>query len=134
MFHLLCEDLTLFYSGTMHLNKIALCLIGEGVVVSQILSPLVFESGAGGVGGFIVGFALKKLTKLMAVFIGLIILLLLYLSSQGIVSINFQALFEAIAGLFGLAGQAFSWLIGVLAIIPFMGTFVVGFLLGFKVG
>jgi uncharacterized membrane protein (Fun14 family) len=102
--------------------------------MSEVISPLVYQFGIGGVGGFIVGYAIKKISKLAAILIGLIILLLLYLSTQGIISINFEALFNAVSGLFGSAGQAASWLVGVISIIPFMGSFVVGFLLGFKLG
>jgi uncharacterized membrane protein (Fun14 family) len=102
--------------------------------MSEVISPLVYQFGIGGVGGFIVGYAIKKLTKLIAILIGLIILLLLYLSTRGIISINFEALFNAVSGLLGAAGSAASWLIGVVSLLPFMGSFVVGFLLGFKLG
>jgi uncharacterized membrane protein (Fun14 family) len=104
------------------------------IAMSEVISPLVYQFGVGGVGGFIVGYAIKKISKLAAILIGLIILLLLYLSTQGIISINFEALFNAVSGLFGATGQAASWLVGVISIIPFMGSFVVGFLLGFKLG
>jgi uncharacterized membrane protein (Fun14 family) len=40
--------------------------------LSEVVSPLVFQLGVGGVGGFIVGFALKKLSKLVLVLIGVL--------------------------------------------------------------
>ncbi|MGB9778056.1 MAG: FUN14 domain-containing protein [Candidatus Bathyarchaeales archaeon] len=102
--------------------------------MSEIISPLAYQLGLGGIGGFIVGFAVKKLSKLIAILIGLFIIALIYLGTQGIISINYGALWEKLEGVMGFLGQAFSWLIGLISIIPFMGSFVVGFLLGFKLG
>ena len=48
--------------------------------MSEIITPIVYQLGLGAVGGFIVGFALKKITKLFIVIIGLFVLALLYLS------------------------------------------------------
>jgi uncharacterized membrane protein (Fun14 family) len=102
--------------------------------MSEIISPLAYQLGLGGIGGFIVGFAVKKLSKLIAILIGLFIIALIYLGTQGIISINYGALWEKLEGVIGSAGQALSWLISLISIIPFMGSFVVGFLLGFKLG
>ena len=102
--------------------------------MSQVVSPLVFQLGVGGVGGFVVGFALKKLSKLILVLIGVFILALIYLSTRGIININYDALWKALANLLGSAGSTFSWLIDVISILPFAGSFIVGFLIGLKLG
>jgi uncharacterized membrane protein (Fun14 family) len=102
--------------------------------MSEIVSPLVFQLGIGGVGGFIVGFALKKLSKLVLFLTGLFILALIYLSTQGIINVDYASLFSALSGLIGSAGSAFSWLVGVISLLPFAGSFIVGFLLGLKIG
>jgi uncharacterized membrane protein (Fun14 family) len=86
------------------------------------------------VGGFVVGFALKKITELFIVIIGLFVLALLYLSVNGVISINYSALWNTIANGLGVAGQAASWIVGVVSVLPFVGSFVVGFLLGLKIG
>jgi uncharacterized membrane protein (Fun14 family) len=102
--------------------------------LSEVVSPLVFQLGVGGVGGFIVGFALKKLSKLTLVLIGVFILALIYLSTRGIININYDVFWTALAGLLGLAGSAFSWLVGVISILPFTGSFIAGFFIGLKLG
>jgi uncharacterized membrane protein (Fun14 family) len=102
--------------------------------MSEILTPVVYQLGLGGIGGFIVGFALKKITKLFIVIIGLFVLALLYLSVNGVININYNALWTTIANGLGLAGQAASWVVGVISLLPFVGSFVVGFLLGLKIG
>lgn len=102
--------------------------------MSATLSPLVYQFGIGGIGGFIAGYALKKISKLVAIVIGLFIIALIYLSTQGIISINYGALSKALSGWIGSAGQAASWLVGAVSLLPFMGSFVAGLLLGFKLG
>ena len=102
--------------------------------MSEIVSPLVFQLGIGGVGGFIVGFALKKLSKLVLFLTGLFILALIYLSTQGIINVDYASLFKALSDLIGSAGSAFSWLVGVISLLPFAGSFIAGFLLGLKIG
>ena len=66
--------------------------------------------------------------------IGIFIIALLYLGASNIISINFSALWSAVAEWLGGAGEAASWLVGLIAIIPFIGSFAVGFFLGFKLG
>jgi uncharacterized membrane protein (Fun14 family) len=102
--------------------------------MSEVVTPLVFQLGVGGVGGFIVGFAVKKLSKLILFLIGIFIIALIYLSTQGIININYTALWNALSALIGAAGSAFSWLIGVISLLPFAASFIVGFLIGLKVG
>jgi len=80
------------------------------------------------------GYAAKKISKLIAIVMGLFLIALIYLGTQGIISINYEALFQAIASALGLAGAGFSWPVGVISRLLFAGTFVAGFLLGFKLG
>ena len=102
--------------------------------MSEIITPIVYQFGLGGVGGFIAGFALKKLTKLFIIVIGIFVLALLYLGMNNIININYNALWTAIANALGVAGQAASWIVTVISVLPFVGSFALGFLLGFKIG
>lgn len=102
--------------------------------MTDLISPVVFQLGVGGIGGFIVGYAIKKLSKLILILIGLFILLLIYLGTQGVININYGALWDALSGLVGWAGSTLSWLVGVLSLLPFAASFIAGFLLGLKLG
>ena len=102
--------------------------------MSEIITPVVYQLGIGGVGGFIVGFALKKLAKLFIVIIGIFILALLYLGINNVININYNALWTTIANALGIAGQAASWIVGVISLLPFVGSLALGFILGFKLG
>ena len=50
--------------------------------MSEILAPVVYELGLGAVGGFVVGFALRKIAKLFLIVIGIFIAALLYLGAN----------------------------------------------------
>jgi len=102
--------------------------------MSALLPSLVYQLGIGGVGGFLAGYAIKKISKLILVLIGLLVIFLLYLGTQGIIGINYEALWDALASLLDFAGQAATWLIGLISLLPAIGSFAVGFLLGFKCG
>jgi len=104
--------------------------------MSEVFPSIIFQLGVGGIGGFILGFSLKKLSRLILLLIGLFIVVLLYLGMKGIihVSINYDALFKALSDFFRWAGSAMSWLTSVVALLPFTGSFIAGFLLGLKLG
>ncbi len=98
------------------------------------IPPLIYQLGIGGVGGFIAGYALKKLLKIVVVIIGLFILALVYLGYKGILSINYAELETTVSGALGLSGQASEWITPIIANLPFAGAFGLAFLLGFKAG
>lgn len=100
----------------------------------SIVTPIVFQLGFGGIAGFIVGYAFKKLTKLLAIIAALFFIALMYLAYAGIISINFGALVNSIGGLLGVAGQATNWIAPIIGILPFAGSFIAGLFLGFKMG
>ena len=102
--------------------------------MSEIATPLVFQLGTGAVGGFVVGYAIKKVAKLIVVLIGVFLLALVYLSSQGILYVNYDKLFDAVSGGLGGAESAVGWLTPIIAHLPFAGSFLAGFFFGFKLG
>ena len=102
--------------------------------MSAILSPIMFQFGVGGIGGFIVGFAIKKISKLIAILMGIFIAFLLYMATQGIITVNFEALWDALAGLLTFAEESAVWFIGFISLLPFMGSFIAGLFLGLKIG
>jgi len=102
--------------------------------MGDILSPIFYELGLGGFSGFIVGFFVKKLGKLILVLVGLFVTVLVYLGLRGVLSVNYEMLFKLISDFLGKVGGAFSWLIHTIILLPFAASFIVGFLAGFKLG
>ncbi|RJS93403.1 hypothetical protein CW705_01625 [Candidatus Bathyarchaeota archaeon] len=102
--------------------------------MSELLSPLVYQLGIGGILGFFAGYAIKKLTKLVAAVIGTLALLLIYLGYEGIIAINYDVLIEKIQGLLGIVGEAPNIITPIISSLPFAGSFLAGAALGLKLG
>jgi len=102
--------------------------------MSEVLTPIVYQLGIGGVLGFFVGYAVKKITKVIAVLIGLGALLLIYLGYEGVININYDKLAQMIQNLMGTASQATTVLTPIIANLPFAGSFIAGVAVGVKLG
>lgn len=100
--------------------------------------PLLSQLGFGGILGFVIGYASKKLLKILMVFIGLFFMSLLYLSYMGFIQINYDKISQSVEGflksLFSLFSGGLSLPAFLSINIPFVGSFIVGFGLGFKIG
>jgi len=64
--------------------------------LENIPSALI-TAGSAGIAGFLIGFALKKVLKLMAIIAGLLFGALMYLQHQGILAINWDKLQSILA-------------------------------------
>ena len=56
------------------------------------ITPLLGTVGFGGVAGFLVGFALKKIIKILSIIAGVFFAAVIYLQSQGVLNINWDKL------------------------------------------
>ncbi|MCD6154586.1 MAG: hypothetical protein J7J22_02245 [Candidatus Verstraetearchaeota archaeon] len=105
-----------------------------GIFLSEINSIL-FQLGFGGIAGFAVGYALKKVLKITIIIIGLVTLAIMYLQWQGILNVNYEQLVGKIEGFVkGIAGGSTSMVSQVVANLPFAAAFLAGFTFGFKKG
>ena len=99
--------------------------------------------GFGGVAGFLIGYAIKKVVKITLVLIGLFVAALAYLGYQGIIVVNWDKLSaqasNATSGIGNVTGQAagatdqFANAMVNFGI-PFTGTFAAAFVFGFMKG
>ena len=60
--------------------------------IESNIMPFVSTIGFGGIAGFLVGFALKRIMKILAVIAGVFFAALMYLESQHIVNVNWDKL------------------------------------------
>ena len=101
-------------------------------------SPLLTSIGFSGLIGFLIGFAVKKVMKILAVGAGLFFAALMYLESQNIVNINWDKLQiasqNAVSTLTNAVGQfpltSTTTSSGNFAL-PMTGTAALGFAIGF---
>lgn len=90
--------------------------------------------GFGGVAGAVVGYAAKKLTKLAALFLGVLFIVLQSLVYFDVVTVNWSAMEEmARPALEDASLHERIWQM-LTANLPFAGGFGIGFAIGFKLG
>lgn len=94
------------------------------------------EFGTGAVIGGLIGFAAKKLAKVIAVIVGVELALFKFLESRGIMEVNWEKMGATFleAGEAATANNPPSWLMSVLSTLSVGAGFTGGFLLGFKRG
>jgi uncharacterized membrane protein (Fun14 family) len=99
--------------------------------MSQILTPFIYQTGAGVAGGFLVGYAIKKVLKVLMIVFGLSFIAVSYLGLSGMMSINYEKIVSVISGFVIQASGFLSTAIGSL---PFTSTFLAGLAFGIMKG
>lgn len=99
--------------------------------MSDAFTNILFPLSTGGAGGFLIGYATKKIVKILMFFLGLGSLSLFYLAHIGVIDINSEKLAEATSSLLAQTAGFFS---ATMAYLPFSGSFVAGFALGIMKG
>src|SRR5690606_26466705 len=99
--------------------------------------PLVEQVGVGSVAGFIAGYALKKVGKVVAIVLGLLFIAVQLLAWSGFISVNWGVVQERVDPM--LTGESlqgtWSSLVALLTYnVPFAAAFVPAFILGLKRG
>jgi len=95
------------------------------------MSELIYQLGSGGIFGYILGYAVKKVVKILAVIAGLFSLGLIFLEYNDIIHINYLRLTELAEGGVLAASQ---WLSPTVVNVPFAGSFAAGIALGLQKG
>ena len=99
--------------------------------MSALIPKFFFSFGIGGIGGFLVGYATKKILKILLVIIGLYLLSLFYLMHIQIITIDTTKLWETSAN---TLTQIINFLGSTLVYLPISGSFALGFTLGIYKG
>jgi uncharacterized membrane protein (Fun14 family) len=100
------------------------------------LQQLGVDAGTGAVIGGVIGFAAKKIAKVLAVVVGLELALFKFLESRGILEVNWDKLGATFlsAGEAAASGTPPNWLMTILSTLSVSAGFTAGFLVGFKKG
>jgi uncharacterized membrane protein (Fun14 family) len=92
--------------------------------------PLIVPLGVGGLGGFFVGYAVKKIYRL-AMFVGVLVFSVAYLAYANIVNLNFSGLMETVSTLVTTLSP---FIIPLTSSLLFVGSFIVGLVYGLTKG
>ncbi|MHA2030428.1 MAG: FUN14 domain-containing protein [Candidatus Kariarchaeaceae archaeon] len=104
------------------------------MIPTTLVLPLTSEFGIGGIGGFCVGYSLKKITKIVFSIIAVSFLGLQYLAQKGIIMIDYLALEEWVLSIFGETSALQGFFITLITQMPFGFGFAGGLFLGLKKG
>jgi len=94
------------------------------------------EFGSGAVIGGVIGFAAKKIAKLIAVIVGIELALFKFLESRGILTVDWDRLSAGVlkTGEAAQNGTPPSWLTSVISTLSIGAGFTGGFMVGFRKG
>lgn len=94
------------------------------------------EFGSGAAIGSVMGFAAKKVAKLIAVLVGIELALFKFLESRGILTVDWERLSSGMmkAGEAAQGGTPPSWMMSILSTLSVGAGFTGGFLVGFRKG
>jgi len=99
--------------------------------IAQSLAPIVFQLLLGGVGGFLIGYTIRKVLKI-ALIVGVVVFSLILLASANIVNVDYSRLAETTTKMLNAINPALSLITPLLAHVPFIVSLVFGLFLGFK--
>lgn len=97
--------------------------------MSEILIPVAYQLGIGGIGGFFVGYVIRKVTRI-AIIIGVFVFSLAYLAYANVINVDYDALTKFT----GVAEPALGLFTPLASALPFLGSFFVGLVVGLKRG
>jgi len=97
--------------------------------MSETLIPIFYQLGIGGIGGFFVGYVVKKLIRI-AIIIGVFIFSLVYLAYANVINIDYHELIEIAR----ITEPTLGLFAPLLSALPFLGSFLVGLVYGLKKG
>ena len=95
--------------------------------MSEILTPIVSQLGTGAIGGFLIGYLIKKVLKIALMIAGFA-LIFFYLAFDQVIEVNTAQLLARVGEIASTASQYLSPL---LSNLPFSGSLIMGVLAGF---
>lgn len=101
------------------------------LTLNESLAPVIFQLCIGGIGGFLIGYALKKFFRL-ALIIGVIVFILIFLAYTNVINVDYGGLSDIASNFISAINPALDMLTPLLAHIPFIASLIVGFFIGFR--
>ena len=95
--------------------------------MSEIISPIITQVGIGGIGGFLIGYLIKRVLK-FALIIGVFAFILMYFVYDSAIDFNYTELMTRVGE---IAAPAWAFVSPLLMQIPAVGSLVLGALIGF---
>ena len=101
------------------------------LTLGESLTHILFQLCLGGIGGFLIGYALRKVLKI-ALIIGVVVFSLIALAYANVINVDYSGLSESASNLVSAINPALNLLTPLFAHIPFIVSLVIGLFLGFR--
>ena len=99
--------------------------------MSEAFAPILFQLGIGGIGGFFIGYAIRKVVK-VALILGMVVFSLMFLAYTNVIGIDYSGLVEMTSNFINSINPALGLLTPLMAHLPFVGSLIIGLIIGFK--
>jgi len=101
------------------------------LTLNESFAPILFQLCIGGIGGFFIGYAMRKVVK-VALILGTIVFSLIFLAYTNVINVDYGGLAEIVSSFVNAVNPALNLLTPLLAHIPFIVSLVLGIFLGFR--
>jgi len=100
------------------------------LIISESFTSILFQICIGGIGGFLIGYAIRKFAKI-ALIIGVIVFSLIFLAYTNVINVDYGGLAEIASNFVNAVNPALNVFTPLLAHIPFIVSLIIGLFLGF---
>ncbi len=101
------------------------------LTLSESFTPILFQLGIGGIGGFLIGYALRKVIKI-ALILGVVVFSLIFLAYTNVINVDYSGLSETASSLVNAINPALNLFTPLLAHLPFIASLIFGLMIGFR--
>ena len=101
------------------------------MTLTESLTPIIFQLCIGGIGGFLIGYALKKFLKIALIILA-VVFSLIALAYLNIINVDYGGLSEIASNFVTAIDPALNMIAPLLAHTPFMVSLIIGFFLGLR--
>jgi uncharacterized membrane protein (Fun14 family) len=98
--------------------------------MGDVVTPIIYQLVIGGIGGFFLGYIIKKVSRL-ALIGGVLIFAILFLAYDNLISIEYDQLLRRVQS---IVTPAWGFLSPLLSNVPFVSSLIVGVIIGLKKG
>ena len=101
------------------------------LTLDESLAPIIFQLCIGGIGGFLIGYALRKFFRL-AMIIGVIVFVLIIFAYTNVINVDYDGLSDIASNFVNAINPALNMLTPLLAHVPFIASLIFGFFVSFR--
>ncbi len=101
------------------------------LTISESFAPILFQIAIGGIGGFLIGYVIKKVLKIALLLLAIVFSLML-LAYTNIIDVDYDSLSGTASTFVTAIDPALNFITPLLANIPFIVFLIIGFILGIR--